>query len=153
MVTIRPERWHDIFPESIPLMRLHQQELDPQSPLAVKDETLQQLDELGYLTILAARRESGVLVGYSIWFVTPNLFAEETVAQQGPWYVDRRLGFLRGRVAFRIFEASLRLFQERGVTRVLPHHWMDGDSPRAARFYERHGAKPTEVVYSMRLGT
>lgn len=151
-LVLRTERWGTFWPEAEPLFAIHRSEVGDSSPapLRVDWRLAEQLDLAGALLIQTARSE-GLLAGYCIWYISPSLeSAGLLVGSQGPWFVlpEHRTG----RAAVRLLKESLGALRARGVLQALPHHWMGGAGPRLGPLFERLGARPLEITYSLWLG-
>jgi predicted N-acetyltransferase YhbS len=148
---IAEESWAEFAREALPLMAQHNAELGEASPnqaFEVDQEQAQALAAAGALVILTAR-ESGILIGYIIWFLSFNLgFKGQLNATQGPWFVKPE--WRNSSAGLRLFNASLDSLRERGVQNVFAHHW--AKSPDLGPFFARKGGKLMEVVYSIWIG-
>lgn len=145
------EPWARIWPECEPLMRLHQQELDPEAAArttwAPRPDIYEALDSMG-LFIGVTAREAGALVGYCLWTLGPGLESPGLMATQGPWFVAP--AWRKGPLGLRLFAEALREVKAAGALRAFPHHWANSP-PALARYFRSFGAKPIESVYSLWL--
>ena len=155
-LVIELTNWAGIWPEAEGLMAAHHEELEGQSPLAkrmpfqIDYKWAQALDSAGALSIVAARAD-GVLVGYCIWYLGPNLeSAGIKVASQGPWYVEQSW---RGRAGMKLFDRSLEQLRNLGVQCAYPHHWLFGGGIRLGEYFvKKYGAEELEHVYGLWIG-
>lgn len=144
---IGEEKWQEFWPEAEPLFALHQLELTNE-PLDVDFELAERLCAAGAMIVVSAR-ESGLLVGYCLFYLSPALEQRGTlVATQGPWYVARE--WRRGPLGLRLFKEALRVCKARGASRAFAHFWSRSD-PRLAGFFLRLGGHLTETTYSIPL--
>ena len=148
---IASESWDDIWPEAEPMFAAHAAEVEPgrKSGTYVLNSALASaMSRTGGMPIWTAR-ESGILVGYCIWYLGPSFDSIVPTATQGPWYVKPE--WRSSRAGLRVFKESLAGLKALGVKRVLPHHWVGGGGVRLGNYFESLGAKPLEVSYSLWL--
>lgn len=129
----------------------HAAEVEPErrpGTYSINSELASAMSRLGGMYIGTAR-ESEILVGYCIWYLGPSLDSSVPTATQGPWYV--RPEWRDSHAGIRMFREALRDLRERGVERVLPHHWIGGGGERLGKFFSRLGARPLETSYSLWL--
>lgn len=133
------EPWDSIWPDAKDLAEAHHNAVGAPWPHTLDERTFEAMYGAGVLKILAAR-SAGVLRGYCLWYLAPNLeSAGMLVAQQGPWFaLDPGLGL-------RLLRESYRLMPEWGVEYALPHHW--ANEPRLGLLFRRFGDVPLETVY------
>lgn len=155
MISIQLEGWETFFPDCRPLWEAHHAEIGkvegglPFDPNVEKGE---HLVRNGTALIITARDEDRRMIGYCVFTIGETFECRGVlIGTQGPWFVvpEHR----NGSAAFRMFERALKEIEARGVRRAYPHHWLVGDSPKAARIFEHFGAKPEELVYSMPVGS
>lgn len=149
---VREVSWSEVWPQGLPHFVAHEKELgldDPRWPVDVDVVQCAELNSLGVLRIVGAH-DAGVLVGYAFWFLTPNLLSRNVlVAQQGPYYVVPEWR-KQGRLALRIWLASLEMLRSTGVKQVSCHRFPR--SPEGlARFYEKSGGVRREEVWEIAL--
>lgn len=155
MVELARESWDAFWPEALPLMTLHHQELEAglasrKASFEIDVERAKALDSAGVLVILAAR-EAGKLVGYCLWYLGYDLECKGLLtATQGPWFVGPEAR--SSTLGLRLFKESLPLLKALGVLNCFPHHWTKGAGARLESFFLRSGAEPLETVYSLWIG-
>lgn len=146
---IGQETWEEFWPEAAPLFAAHQVELTDE-PLEVDWKLAEHLCSVGAMVVVAAR-ESGILVGYCLFYLSPALERRGTlVATQGPWYVSPK--WRRGPTGIRLLREALRVVEGLGALRAFTHFWSRSD-PRLADLFTRLGGHLTETVYMIPLGT
>lgn len=147
-IELRLEPWNMIWPEAKPLMARHHEEVherDSRMPFKPALQVAQALQEAGVLKIVTAR-SAGQLVGYCIWYLSPDLESEDVlVASQGPWYVLPE--WRASGVGIRLVRESVRHLRDAGASLILLHHW--ANNPRLGMVFGRLGAKPLETVYEL----
>lgn len=123
-------------------------QLEPGRRFGLDRQALLRMDELGVLKVLTARSEAGELLGYISWVLQFDLedFGA-LIAEQGSWYVAPG----SWGVAWKLFMASLEVLRELGVRHAYPHQRTIGRSAGLARFFERLGARPIKIVWSLDL--
>ncbi len=152
-VKVQLESWDSIWPEAAPLMKAHFEEVraKPLLPFEVDSVYAEEMWDQDYMLVVAARANQE-LVGYSIWWVTPNLEAKGAVqGVQGPWYVKPKF---RG-IGRRMFDLSVKCLKDLGaVTLRLHHSTNSGDivaGSDVGGFYKSMGAEPIEIIYEMKV--
>ena len=150
-VVIGEFTWDAIWPACEPLMEQHHKEVREKElqPFKVDVETAYKLDACGAL-VIAGAISGHSLVGYSIWYLSPNLeSAGNIIASQGPWFV---LPAFRGETGKDLWQFSMFQLKKRGVKVIHAHHWMHGDGPRLGKFFKKLGGTPLETVYEIWIG-
>ena len=147
--TVREETLADIWDDMQPLLAQHWREIAsyqdiPLSPDRAFYETAERNQSL---LIVTARRERE-LIGYAVFFVTPNRHYSTSVqAVQDVFYVESTSrGALIGR---RLIRASEQLLRERGCQVV--HQHVKLAHPVLGALLAREGYEPMETIYSKRL--
>lgn len=148
---ISEETWASFASEALPLMAKHHKELAVASrkgKFEIDEEQALALEAAGALVILTAR-ESGILIGYLIWFLSFDLECKGQLdATQGPWFVKQE--WRNSRAGVKLFNESLERLRAKGVKNVFAHHW--SKSPALGPLFARKGGEPLEVVYSIWIG-
>lgn len=151
-LSIREETWDEIWPEASGLAAMHSEEVDsgvePRRVFAPDVDGMRVLNAQGWLRLLGARLGPR-LIGYFTWQLNYDLESKGLlVAAQGAWFV------LPGypRVAFGMYEESIRMLRGLGVQCIYPHHRLQGRGAHLGRFFERQGAKPIQTTYSLWIG-
>lgn len=152
LVQYARERWTDVWPEVLPLARMHFEQDNPSgSPkhglFDLDVEQFELLDASGQFLILSARA-SKTLLGYSTWTILRDLECKGLlVAEQGPLFV------LRPASGVQLYNLGLRTLREFGVRVVYPYHRLQGRSMKLGSFFTlRLGAKAIKAGYEMELG-
>lgn len=138
------ESWDEIWPEAKPLFEFHHETVGASvlGPLAMDEVRMAELSAAGVLRIATARR-GAELVGYCMWYMTPNLTSVGVeLAQQGPWF-SAEPG-----VGLSLFNFTLVHLEP--ATVALVHHWPN--NARLGRvFAKRYGAVEIERVFAIQL--
>lgn len=153
-VVIGPEPWDAIWPEADPLFAEHfgevEGELAENRPYKLDEPMMRQMNAIGMLRICTARVD-GILAGYCMWNVTPDVeSAGMLIAQHGPWFV--RKGYAHLMLGPKLFDASIADLRDIGVKNAFPHHRLEGRGAKLGAFFRRRGAVETQRTYSMWLG-
>lgn len=121
-VEIRVENYADVIGEIKPLLELHYHEIasfKDSIPLDPNFARYAELDAAGALLIIAARRD-GVLVGYSIFFLTHHLHYQSTLIAAND-IVFLHPSERSGGMGIRLFKESERIARERGAKLISWH--------------------------------
>ncbi len=151
-VTYAFEPWEKIGPELTALGQVHFAEVDGGvevgRPYELDADLIAMMDKAGALRTMGAR-ESGVLIGYIMWFVQPDAESKGQIfAKMGPWFCVP--GFFG--VAFRVFKLSVDAIRRDDSVRFFyPHHRLNGRGANLGKFFRRMGAVEIEHTYSLRL--
>lgn len=151
MVEVKISSWSSIWPECEELMFEHWKEVREDKehlPFEVDAEGAARLDDLGLMQVIEAR-ESGKLVGYLIWFLTPALeSAGNTIATMGPFYVEPDA---KG-AGWKMWQLGLDLLRRLEVKVAYAHHSAFGPRQDVAKgLFERSGGKLFELKYELVL--
>jgi len=144
------ETWKDFWKDAESLFLLHDEELNSvlDEPYEINIELFTLLEHYGNLNIQTAR-EDNKLIGYSIFYETPNLRSKSTkTATQGPWFV--RLEKRKTLVGPRLLLNSLTDLYSLGVKSIYLHHYPE-ISPKIEKFFNSLKADKTEIVYHLSL--
>ncbi len=149
-IVIGVETWASFWPEAEPLVWLHREETAPNDPrpFEPQPELCQKYFEAGVLGIVGAR-VAGSLVGYSMWYLSPQIDAKGLAATQGPWYIIPQ--HRQSSAGFRLFEEGLRMARAAGARVAFVHHWLVGDGPKLEAYFLRKGAIPIEHTFLLQL--
>jgi GNAT superfamily N-acetyltransferase len=150
-VSVAFESWSMLWPECEPLMYEHWKEVRENRanlPFAVNCEVAQRLDDAGAMICLGARYQ-GDLIGYLIWFITPNMesvgFLQATL---GPFFV---LPEHEG-TGYKLWSLGLERLREIGVKTAHVHCSAVGKRrEKVKQFWRLVGAKPYEATYELVL--
>lgn len=150
-VSVAFESWSTLWPECEPLMFEHWKEVRENRaglPFAVNCEIAQRLDEGGAMICLGARHK-GSLVGYLIWFVTPNMESVGALqATLGPFFV---LPEYEG-IGYKMWTLGIERLRQIGVKTAHTHCSVVGPrQEKVKKFWQLVGAKPYEMIYEMVL--
>jgi len=122
-------------------------ELEPGRRFGLDLVALAQMDNLGVLKIITARRGSE-LVGYISWVLQFDLESFGTlIAQQGSWYVKPGVWGAGWKLQLQSWE----LLRQLGVKWAYPHQRTLGRSAGVGRWFERAGCKPVMIVWARNL--
>lgn len=151
MVEVKISSWNSIWPECEELMFEHWKEVRENKehlPFEVDTKGVAQLSDLSLMRVIEAR-ESGKLVGYLIWFLTPALeSAGNKVATMGPFYVVPES---KG-AGWKMWQLGLDLLRRVGVKVAYAHHSAFGPRQEAAQIlFKRSGGKLFELKYELVL--
>lgn len=145
-VTFASERVAAVWPEIYPLFEKHWEEIGEYKdiPLNPDFEAYKKLDEIGMMRVYTAR-EDGVLVGYCVFFVNPNLhYKNTTQALQDVMFIKKeRRGFGK-----KFMEWSDEQLRGEGVDVI--HRYMSTDNNFGV-LLERIGYEFKALIYSRRL--
>lgn len=143
------EKFSDVIEEAKPLLEKHWEEiaLDRDTIKLNPDyEKYQALEDIGLIHITTAR-EGGVLIGYSAYFITPNLhYKQVIVAESDIFYISPE--YRRGTTALKLFKAAEKALSELGVHKVVSKIKTDHDK---GPLFERMGYRAIEVNYCKTL--
>jgi len=149
MITYNVETLTDnLIEEVTPILEAHRQELQSHpmklNPQWDKYKLMEQLDSFMWLI---ARDESGAIVGYVAFIISPNLHYKDYIyAIEDVFYVvqDKR----GTRIGINLVKKSEELLKERGVD-IITHHakLTNNFSP----FLQRLGYNVTETMLAKRL--
>lgn len=152
-VRIGLEPWERLWASGKTLMQEHRRELkkdDSRRPLQPDHRTIQAMEEVGALFCLGARTALGDLVGYSIWYISPDLESEGLlVGQQAPWFVTEE--WRKNGVGLALWREAKRELQRRNVSVMSVHFPPEGGGRKLSRFFEREGGVLVECVYDIWL--
>lgn len=140
--------WHD----ARELAESHFEEVDggvePRRRFKLDTRLMALLDQAGSLKIVTARLGNR-MVGYFTWNIAPDVESEGLlIAQQGAWYVEPG----HWRLAARMFDHSVGVLKDCGVQCIFPHHRTQGRGCNIGRFFQRRGAKLTQMTYTLWIG-
>lgn len=119
-ITFQTESFDAFWPDAAPLLLRHWEEIalkDLNGPLDVDVQMYRNLDAAGVLHITTAR-DDGNLVGYAVYFLTPNLHYRSLLT------ADADVFFLvpeyrRGLTGLHLLKAAERALSSSGVTVVM----------------------------------
>lgn len=142
-----------VWPEVQDLGVRHFDEVDgdvePKRKFALDAVALHELSKQGIFIFLTARVD-GLISGYFTWNVIPDMESVGLlVAHQGAWFVDS--GAPR-KTARALWDRSIEELRFMGVQCIFPHHRLQGRGTGIGRFFERRGAKPIQLTYSLWIG-
>ncbi|MCG5241398.1 GNAT family N-acetyltransferase [Azospirillum doebereinerae] len=149
-LTFQTEALADVRDEAAPLLRRHWQEiaLDRETvPLDPNWDAYAQIEAAGLMHITTARDETGALVGYSAYFIAPNLHYQSLVVAETDifWLAPEHRQGLAGARLIKAAEAALAA---RGVNKVVSKVKMHFDT---GPLFERLGYRAIERIYAKRL--
>jgi hypothetical protein len=153
-IVIGPERWATVWPEADVLFAEHFNEVEGElavnRPYKLDEPAMRAMDAAGMLQICTARVD-GVLAGYCMWQVAPDVeSAGMLIAQHGPWFVRKQYAHLM--LGPKLFDASIKYLRVIGVKNAFPHHRLLGRGAKLGAFFKRRGAIETQRTYSIWLG-
>lgn len=150
-ITIEP--WSDAWwADARKLAEDHFEEVDggiePQRPFKLDKRLMSVMDAHGCLKLITIR-ESGRMIGYYTWNITPDVESEGLlIGQQGAWYIEPG----HPRAAVKAFDYAVQALRQMGVQCIYPHHRTQGRGRNIGRFFERRGAKLIQHTYSLWIG-
>ena len=152
MIAYRVETWAQVYPDCVPLLIEHREEIgEMDMPFDPDLEQIELMDRLGMLQILTARRD-GEMIGYCMFALGRNLTSKGILtAEQKMFFLSKSARAGLSFTAVKMYSISMEMLKVRGVHTVYPHHWMRGDSPKLAKLFERMGAHELERVYALKL--
>ena len=146
-VTLQRELAEDVIPDIKPLVAKHYEEIAHYKdiPLSVTWDAYLEAEKLGALRVFTARDPSGVLIGYSIYFIKHNIHYNTSLqAVQDVLYVDSaRRGF-----GMRLIKWCDEQLAAEGVQAVYHHMKVKHDF---GPLLERLGYELVDLVYGRRL--
>ena len=153
-IVIGPEPWDSVWPAIDTLFAEHfnevEGELAENRPYKLDEPLMRSMAVAGMLRIVTARID-GVLAGYCMWQVSPDVeSAGMLIAQHGPWFV--RKGYANLMLGPKLFDASIADLRAIGVKNAFPHHRLQGRGAKLGAFFRRRGAVETQRTYSLWLG-
>jgi hypothetical protein len=143
-----------LLPEAKALLAAHQAEVFPEElpgrPYEPDEALVGAAEARGACKIVTARA-NGRLVGYLLWTIGSDPESRGVlVGNQGPWFVERG----RPGVGPRMLDWSLtRLLPAMGVRAVDLHHNLVGRGRGLGRTFQRLGAVPYQMKYSLELSS
>lgn len=151
MLTFQTEALANVREEAAPLLRRHWQEvaLDQGTvPLDPDWDAYAQIEAAGLMHITTARDETGALVGYSAYFIAPNLhYRSLRVAETDIFWLAPE--HRRGLAGARLIRAAEAALAERGVNKVVSKVKIHIDT---GPLFERLGYHAIERIYAKTLG-
>jgi L-amino acid N-acyltransferase YncA len=150
MTTIEEEPiTHALLDEMMPMFEAHRQELTAfkDIPLKVDKDKYVALNAAGAYHAYIARSDSGDIVGYVGYMISPNLhYADYTYAMQDVFYVDpSRRGVMIGLQLLRYADDELKKL---GVSVVTQHSKLAHDFKP---LMDRLGYNAVETIYMKRI--
>lgn len=153
MIEITSDRWDQFYPACLPLFKEHNDEigeLNKNMPLDPDVATCKLLSDRNLSIIMVARKE-GLMIGYCVFTLGNNLMSKNVLCgTQSIFFVtkeERKSG-----VGLNLYREAIKYMKVRGVKNIYPHHWMRGDSPLLAKFFEHLGAVEIQHEYSLWIG-
>lgn len=152
--TYQWEPFDRLLPELRPLLRLAADEMDDfkdRLPLDPDWGRYLGLFRSGIVQVWTARAASGVLVGFAILFVLPNLhYRTVHCARTDLFWLSP--AWRSGWIGVKLFATLIRELRERDVKvfeASIKMHWQHA---RMSRLFARLGFKPSETVQAIWLG-
>ena len=153
MIEIKEERWSNFWPDCLPLLKEHNDEigeLNQNMPLDPDIDTIAALDKAGIVQIVTAR-EDAAMIGYCTFTLGNSLMSRKILCgTQSIYFVKESKR--NTDTWMRLYNESIKLMKAKGVKNIYPHHWLRGDSPRLGVFFRRKGAIPIQSEYSLWIG-
>jgi hypothetical protein len=151
-LTVGEEPWTaHLWREVKALAEAHSAEVDgpdPRRPFELDLELMRQAAVSSHLHVIIARK-GGDVIGYLSWQTGPDVESKGLkIAEQGAWYVLPKHPL----VAAKMFDASVEMLRNYGVSWIFPHHRLRGRGWNIGRFFKRRGAEATQVTYSLFIG-
>lgn len=122
---------------------------DKRTPLDMDVEAIRNAPNL----IVFTARDGNLLVGY-IWFVIMHnpLRKTQLSGYQSLYYVRREYRKNASGVGAKLLLKALDCLQLIGIARVRLHHKLHSDCTSVREMFERIGAVPDELEYTLKLG-
>lgn len=140
------ERWRDLKPEMLPLLKRHWREIalnHADVPLDIDHERYDAMDKSGSLHILTCRR-AGLLIGYHVAIVSGHLHYKSTLhGITDVYYIAPECR--HGVTGMRMFQAVERELKKLGVRKLFTATKLHLDQ---GTLFERLGYKPVERLYA-----
>lgn len=141
---LTPELWH----EAMPLLVAHYQEIAAFQDIALEPDVSVYAagESAGIIRCFTARDDSGLLVGYALFFVKPNPHYKSSVqAVQDVIYLDPSV---RGGTGYKFIAWCDAQLADEGVQAVYHHVKAAHDF---GRLLERQGYDLVDLIYAKRL--
>ncbi len=149
MATYRRERAHDLWPEIMPLLHEHKEEIAhyPDIELRPDVDRYNMVEDKGALLCCTARIH-GALAGYAIYFVDWNLhYSGSLQANQDVLFVTKP--HRHGRVGYGLIRFSERELQLLGVQVMYQH--IKVKTPETIVLFQKMGYEPMDLILTKRL--
>ena len=145
MLTYRREKLSDIKEEVLPLLEKHWEEIALEKEIVKLDpdwDAYEFMDSHGLLVCVCARH-SGVLIGYTVYFISRNIHYKELLcAENDLFFLDPE--FRKGMAGVNLFRAAEVVLKGLGVNRISNKVKLHHD---VGKIFERMGYQPIERVY------
>lgn len=151
--TFQAERWGGFYPECLPLMKMHSDEVGlyhPKMPYDPNVEEGERMDAAGRGIVVTARA-AGRLVGYLCFYFFFNLESKRVLcAGQSGTFMHP--DFRPGGNWLSLYAEAIRLMKARGVQMLYPRHGKRGGGPDMALFFKKLGAEENGRDYTLWIG-
>lgn len=151
MLTFQTERLAAVREEAAPLLRRHWEEvaLDQDTvPLDPDWEAYGRIEASDMLHITTARDQAGRLVGYSAYFLVPNLhYRSLCVAETDIFWLAPE--YRKGTAGMRLLRAAEEHLKARGINKIVSKVKLHRDT---GPLFERLGYTAIERIYAKKLG-
>jgi len=149
MMTLQRERAHDLWPEILPLLHEHKEEISAYPDIALNPniERYNEVEELGKLRCYTARL-NGALVGYAIFFVDFNLhYSDSLQANQDVLFVMK--SHRHSRIGLGLIRYSEAQLQAEGVQVVYQH--LKTNRPETIALFHKLDYTDIDLIVAKRL--
>lgn len=151
MLTFQTERLSDVRDEAAPLLRRHWEEIALDREMVLLDpnwDAYARIEAAGLMHITTARDEAGALVGYSAYFVMPNLHYRSLMVAETDifWLAPEHR---RGTAGLRLIRAAEAELKALGVNKIVSKVKIHFDT---GPLFERLGYRAIERIYAKTLG-
>lgn len=149
MITLQRERSSDLWPEIMPLLIEHKDEIAHYQNIELDPDQLayDQCEMMGMLRCYTARL-NGVLVGYACFFVKHNMhYSKSLQAVQDVLFVTKP--HRHGRVGYRLIKFSEEQLQSEGVQVVYQH--LKCNRPETIMLFHKMGYEDIDLIVAKRL--
>lgn len=147
MTTFQEEKFSQIFPELLPKIKVHWNEVTSQKEnfsFELKVEQYCKLEELNCFKIFTARRDT-TLLGYSAFFIFPSLKMKDVrvASAEGFWIEKSSRGM--GSIAIRLLRHTEAELKKLGVSVINANH--PEEHPSLGRLLLHENYTPHERTY------
>ena len=149
MTTYQRERAQDLWPEIMPLLLAHKEEIAHYPDIALEPDiqAYNGIEDSGLLRCYTARRVER-LIGYAVYFVRTSLHAQDSLqALMDVLYV--RPDARRGGVGVGLIQFCEAALKAEGVQVIFPH--LHVSHPETIALFERLGYERVDVILGKRL--
>jgi hypothetical protein len=149
MITYQHEKFNDYFEEAKDLLQKHYEEIAERTDVIKLDPDVDRYNALEQNGMLETHtiRDNGVLIGYSLWFVSYNIhYKQSLVASSDVLYIAPN--YRKGMIGVKFIKWTTEEIKKRKPQKIVFHvkPFMD-----YGHLLERQGANYFEKLYSIVL--